>query len=70
MLDLFEIDEMIPEIKEYFDKFIRGELDIHKEKLSITIDGMRGNCQEGGIHFALDNYVFEREDFKASDFYE
>lgn len=68
--DNFELDEIIPEIKEYFDKFIRGELDIHTEKLSMTIDGMRGNIQEGGAHFALDNYIFEREDFKVSDYYE
>jgi len=68
--DNFELDEIIPEIKDYFDKFINKELDIHTEKLSMTIDNMRGNVQEGGIHFALDNYVFEREDFKASDYYE
>lgn len=68
--DNFELNEIIPEIKNYFDKFINGEIDIHKEKLSSTIDGMRGNCGEGGIHFALDNYIFEREDFKASDYYE
>lgn len=68
--DNFELDEIIPEIKEYFDKFIRGELDIHTERLSMEIDGMRGNIQEGGAHFALDNYVFEREDFTVSDYYE
>lgn len=68
--DNFELNEIIPEIKEYFDKFIRGELDIHSEKLSLIIDGMHGNVQEGGIHFALDNYIFERDDFNANDFYE
>lgn len=68
--DNFELDEIPKDIKEYFDKFIRGELDIHKEKLSLNIDGMRGNIKEGGQHLALDNYIFERDDFKASDYYE
>ena len=66
----FELEKIPKEIKEYFDKFIDGKLDIHSEKLSLVIDGMRGNVQEGGIHFALDNYIFERDDFKASDYYE
>lgn len=66
----FELEKIPKEIKEYFDKFIDGELDIHNEKLSLVIDNMRGNVQEGGIHFALDNYIFERDDFKASDYYE
>lgn len=66
----FELEKIPKEIKEYFDKFIDGELDIHNEKLSLVIDDMRGNVQEGGIHFALDNYIFERDDFKASDYYE
>lgn len=68
--DNFELDEIPKDIKDYFDKFINGELDIHKEKLALIIDNMRGNVQEGGIHFALDNYKFERYDFKASDYYE
>lgn len=66
----FELEKIPKEIKEYFDKFIDGKLDIHNEKLSLVIDDMRGNVQEGGIHFALDNYIFERDDFKASDYYE
>ena len=66
----FELEKIPKEIKEYFDKFIDGKLDIHSEKLSLVIDEMRGNVQEGGIHFALDNYIFERNDFKASDYYE
>lgn len=66
----FELEKIPNEIKNYFDKFIHKELDIHNEKLSLIIDGMRGNVQEGGIHFALDNYIFERDDFKASDYYE
>lgn len=66
----FELEEIPKKIKDYFDKFINGELDIHKEKLSLVIDDMRGNVQEGGLHFALDNYKFERDDFKASDYYE
>lgn len=68
--DNFELDKIPKDIKEYFDKFINGELDVRVTNLPLVIDGMRGNVQSGGIHLALDNYIFERDDFKASDYYE
>ena len=66
----FELDKILPEVKEYFDSFIRGEIDIDDKNLPITLDGMRGNVGSGGIHLALDNYIYVREDFKESDYYE
>lgn len=66
----FELDKILPEAKEYFDSFIRGEIDIDDKNLPITLDGMRGNVGSGGIHLALDNYIYVREDFKESDYYE
>lgn len=66
----FELEKILPEVKEYFDSFIRGEIDIDDENLPITLDGMRGNVGAGGIHLALDNYIFESEDFNIGDYYE
>lgn len=66
----FELDKILPEVKEYFDSFIRGEIDIDDKNLPITLDGMRGNVGSGGIHLALDNYIYVRDDFKESDYYE
>lgn len=66
----FELDKILPEVKEYFDSFIRGEIDIDDKNLPITLDNMRGNVGSGGIHLALDNYIYIRDDFKESDYYE
>ena len=66
----FELDKILPEVKEYFDSFIKGAIDIDDKNLPITLDGMRGNVGSGGIHLALDNYIYVREDFKESDYYE
>ena len=66
----FELEKILPEVKEYFDSFIRGEIDIDDKNLPISIDGMRGNVGAGGLHLALDNYVFESEDFNVGDYYE
>ena len=66
----FELDKILPEVKEYFDSFIRGEIDIDNKNLPISLDGMRGNVGSGGIHLALDNYIYIRDDFKVSDYYE
>lgn len=66
----FELQKILPEAKEYFDSFIRGDIDIDEQNLPLTLDGMRGNVGAGGIHLALDNYIFESEDFNIGDYYE
>lgn len=66
----FELEKILPEVKEYFDSFIRGEIDIDDKNLPINLDGMRGNIGAGGIHLALDNYIFESDDFNVGDYYE
>ena len=58
----FELDKIPTKAKDYFDSFIRKEIDIDKEALPFELDGMRGALGSGGIHLALDNYTFESVD--------
>ena len=66
----FETEKILAKAKEYFDKFIRGEIDIDDGSLPIKIDDMTGNIGAGGIHLAINLYKYEREDFSVGDYYE
>lgn len=68
--DNFETEKILPEVKKYFDSFINGEIDIDEQCLPIKIDETEGNVGAGGIHLAINNYFYVREDFNEDDYYE
>jgi len=68
--DNFELEKIDIRAKQYFDEFIEGKRDIDDEKLQLEIDETKGNIGAGGIHLAINNYIYTNEDFRMEDYHE
>ena len=68
--DNFELDKIDIRAKQYFDEFIEGKRDIDDEKLQLEIDDTKGNIGAGGLHLAINNYIYTNEDFRMEDYHE